>query len=44
MTPLEFYLIADAKRPPEMIGNLRKDVYDDLAAALETNSGEPRKT
>lgn len=43
MTVPEFWLIADAKKPPEMVGKIRKDDFDRLHDLLKkAQNGEPR--
>lgn len=41
MSPQEFWSLADALKPPEMIGNVRKDVVEDLIAELHRD--EPQQ-
>lgn len=35
LSPGEFFLIYDARKPPEMIGKMRKDTFDNLVGMLE---------
>lgn len=34
MSPQEFWLIADLRKPPETVGTMRKDVFDELRSML----------
>lgn len=40
MSPQEFWTLADELKPPEMIGNVRKDVVEDLIAELHRGEKE----
>lgn len=40
MSPQEFWLIAEARQPPEMVGSMRKDTFDHLVGLL--NDAKPR--
>lgn len=35
MSPNEFFLIYDRRKPPEMVGKMRKDTFDNLVEMLE---------
>ena len=35
LSPAEFFLIYDERKPPEMVGKMRKDTFDNLVEMLE---------
>lgn len=35
MSPQEFWTLADELKPPEMIGKVRKDTFDELVEELK---------
>jgi hypothetical protein len=34
MSPQEFWLIADQRKPPEMVGAMKKETFDELRQML----------
>jgi tail assembly chaperone len=34
MSPQEFWFLIEARKPPEMVGNMRKEVFDELRGML----------
>jgi len=41
MSPQEFWLIVDARKPPKMIGGMREDVFNELRGMLHQKE-EPK--
>jgi len=38
MSPQEFWLIVDQRRPPEMIGAMRADTFEELRSMLHEDA------